>query len=650
MSNKPFRFNTKALALLLCAGVLLSSVSVTFAWFGSTFENLNTEIRMGEFTADITVYDAAGAKVANQTAKNGETVSFDSTSKIGGWSSGDVSAYYIYVDNSGEIDLKSYLSFTSEFTSPTVMFPENKEHFAFYLKDITKEAEQANGVVNYMTSAKLPTAEEIYNNGSTFGSTDSAFAGELESGKNATYVLYYCCYDIPDEFVSNNYKFTFNTEIVTTQAGAPDNAKIPSDEELNEIAENLASGVVDETTVPATTVPTTQQTTDSATKPEDSNVQISDNSEWVWKYNDSKNKTATILEYNGTSENVTIPSLANNAVVTSLGSELLKNTEVKSVVVPATVSHFANDTFTSENLRNIKFQKKTEANGKVYTATYTSDNKAIFSADKTSLVRYLPQNTSTVYTVPYEVKAIFDYAFNGCDKLEVLSMKNVNVVTAKTFKGCNIKTFRIYGNEAITAVGNNVFGNKKTTAIHVLDDMADVFTNCSAFNGYKVNADLAVDIYERIYATTYNGLDYMILKNGGEYNGVKFNSAVYSEFVIVTGYKAIPKNGVLVIPETIISDDKVYNVVAIADGALENCKGLKTLNLPSLDMSFTSKAFEGCKSLKQIVYGDMEKDDTVVVETTPNTTSAEATTEPKVVESTVVVTEANTTETADITE
>lgn len=105
--------------LLLCIVAMLTCVSVTFAWFGSTFENLNTVITMGEYSADVSVYDESGNIVESMSADNGETVSFDNTQKKSGWSSGDVSAYYIYVDNTGEIDIKTYLLLLHSFCQQT---------------------------------------------------------------------------------------------------------------------------------------------------------------------------------------------------------------------------------------------------------------------------------------------------------------------------------------------------------------------------------------------------------------------------------------------------------------------------------------------------------------------------------------------------
>ena len=70
---------------------------------------------MGDYTANFSIFDTDCNELTSMTASNGEDVSFDNTLYKDGWSSGDVSAYYIYADNTGDIDIKTYLSFACDF-------------------------------------------------------------------------------------------------------------------------------------------------------------------------------------------------------------------------------------------------------------------------------------------------------------------------------------------------------------------------------------------------------------------------------------------------------------------------------------------------------------------------------------------------------
>lgn len=585
--------------LLLCIVAMLTCVSVTFAWFGSTFENLNTVITMGNYSADVCVYDEDGNVVESMTANNGETVSFDNTQKKSGWSSGDVSVYYIYADNTGEIDIKTYFAFASQFLSADgEEIEENKASFSYLVKDVTKDAENANGVANLIKEYKIPNAEVIRANGKTFAEEDSVLAGKIDSGKSAVYALYFCCYDLANEYVSSDYSFEFNTKIITSQAGAPEATTKIDDEDFSELGNTLNTIPSSETTEPSTSVQSaTQQTTVSATTANPANTQSSPKNEWVWKYNNANKTTATILEYNGTASSVTIPSLADGAVVTALGDNLFKNSKTQTVTVPACVTSFATDTFTSANLRTVKFQTRTTVSDKIYESPFTSDSKAIYTADKTSLVRFLPQNKDNGYVVPENIKAIYDKAFSGCASLTTLSMKNVNYVSALTFSGSSIKEFRLYNEEAMTAVGINVFGNTNSVTIRTLPSMKNVYKDSMAVKGYKVKNDLETDIYRNYPTTECGGLTYVLLKNNSEYKGVTYTLAGCNEFVVVAGCKSVSDDGVVIIPDTIICDNKVYNVAGISDGAFKNCKKLTTLVLPDSDIAYTSKAFEGCDNL-----------------------------------------------------
>ena len=607
MITKTLRTNTRMTTLLLCIVAMLTCVSVTFAWFGSTFENLNTVITMGEYSADVSVYDESGNIVESMSADNGETVSFDNTQKKSGWSSGDVSAYYIYVDNTGEIDIKTYFAFASQFLSANDEEIEaNKASFSYLVKDVTKDAENANGVANLIKAHKIPDAEVIRTNGNTFAEEESVLAGKIESGKNAVYALYFCCYDLANEYVSSDYRFEFNTKIITSQAGAPETTTKIKDDEISELGNTLNTIPSSEATEPSTSVQsTTQQTTtvQATTKP--ANTQSSAKNEWVWKYNDANKNTVTILEYNGTDSSVTIPSLADGAVVTTLGDNLFKNSKAQTVTVPACVTSFATDTFTSANLKTVKFQSRTTVSDKIYESPFTSDSKAIYTADKTALVRFLPQNNENGFVVSENIKAIYDKAFSGCTNLTTLSIKNVNYVSELTFSGSSIKEFRLYNEEVVTAVGTNVFGNTKTVTIRTLPSMKNAYKNATAVKGYTVKNDLKTDIYRNYPTTECNGLTYVLLTNNDEYKGVTYTLEGCKEFVVVTGCKSVSDDGVVIIPDTIICDNKVYNVAGIADGAFKNCKKLKTLVLPDSDVAYTSKAFEGCDNLGVIQNNDV---------------------------------------------
>lgn len=617
--TKALRSNTKAVSVFICIVAILTCVSITFAWFGSTFENLNTVIAMGDYSANITVYDTDGSLIKNMSASNGEKVSFDNTKKLSGWSSGDVAAYYISAENTGEIDIKTYFSFKSSFTSKAGnSIDDNKKHFSFLIKNITQSV-KSDDINGYINNSSLPTAQYIYENGKTFAETDSSIAGRVNSGEKELFALYFCCYDLPDEYVNSKYSFVLNTSIVTTQAGMPEDEAATTQPQTDSSSDptantsdsdsdsTLQTGKEQSTASPTNSTDGDSQTESATQKPEQTTEasKAATKDEWVWRYNDSDKKTATITEYNGKADKVIIPVLAGGAVVTGLGDNLFADSSVTGVTVPATINVFNVNTFTCSTLKSLTIQEKTNVSDKIYMSPFVCKDGAVYTSDMTSLVRYLPQTDEKEFVVPASVQSIFDNAFSGCNKLETLSVKNVSSFNANTLSGSAIKDVNLYNDAAVNAAGFEVFGDSSKVVIHIPSTMKDEYSSAPAVRGYEVKADLESDVYENYPVIECNGLKYMVLNNGDEYKGTKYEPEGYSEFVIVTDYNEIPENGVVIIPETVVCNEKVYTVAAVADGAFRGCSELKEVILPSRSVIYTSKAFEGCDNLGLVQYNDV---------------------------------------------
>lgn len=564
---------------------------------------------MGNYSAKVDVYSQQGNLITGKTASNGENVNFENSDNQTGWSSGSVACYYINAENTGDIDIKTYLTFAAAFISNNASGSENyknaTKHFSYLVSDVTADVQKSGNVTAFAKNSTLPTAEYIHSNGSSFADETSLCTGVVNAGKSSVYALYYCCYDLPDELVKDNYNFILNTSVITTQAGAPDVVNVDENAVENAILNAIENP--QKPTQPSTTVqPTTKPTeTVSTTTQQPSTAVPTAVSEWEWKYNDSTQKTVCLTAYNGSEKDIILPSAADGAIVTTLGANLLDKCSVKSVTVPACVTSFATDTFSSNSLKTLSFQNKTTVLGKVYDSPFTSDSKAIYSADKTALVRCLPQNTGKKLVVPTQVTAIYDNAFVDCSKLEDVSLHKVNSISTLTFAGCNLKNIYLYGNDVLTASGQNVFGNAKNVTIHILQTMKNSYKSALCVNGYTVKADIKSNIYEKAEITEINGIKYAIIDNNSEYNGVKYSLANYVKIAVVTGYSNIEKDGVVIIPETIVCNDKAYCVAAIADKAFANCKELTQIVLPNHNVTYSSNSFEGCSKLGLIQYNDV---------------------------------------------
>lgn len=616
-TSKILRRNARLVSLVMALVALITCVSVTFAWFGSTYENLNTVINMGDFKTDISVYSADGELVTYKSAENGDNVDFDNSSMMSGWASGDVSCYYIYALNTGDIDVKTYFSLASDFygANASANLSNMTEHFKYYLVDITKDANRANGFKNYIADDEMPSAEFIKINGESFKASSQEDGTVIEAGKNAAYALYFCCYDLPDEYIKSEYSFAFNTAIITTQADAPE---ATVSQEVKKVVNTQAT---EPKTEPSTETTQASSAASSAsvthTKPQTvvtDPVDVSKN-EWEWKYNDATKKTVCLTAYNGSATEVTIPALADGALVTRLGNGLFKNSKVKTVVVPACVTSFEKDAFTSSTLKTLSFQSKTSVSGKVYTSPYTSDGKAVYKDNKQTLVRCLPQNIGKSFNVPKTVTAIYDYAFDGCKNLEKLSMYNVSAVSTLTFTNSAIKDYYLYSSSPVNVTGANVFGASGKVTVHVLEELKAEYADKTLTGSCTVKADIKTNIYENVAATEIGGIKYVIIDNNSEYNGVVYSYGTAKRIAVVSGYTSIPKDGTVVIPESIVCDNIKYNVAAIADNAFAKCDSLKQVVLPNNKVRYSSTSFEGCSKLELIKYSNAAADKEKVTET-----------------------------------
>lgn len=597
--NTGFRSRTGILSLALCAAVLMTCVSVTFAWFGSTFENLNTVITMGDYSAEVAVFDADGKQLETKAADNGDKVSFENIRHMRGWSSGDVTAYYIHAANTGDIDIKTFLGLQSEFVSSDGgSFDENKNHFAFLVEDVSDKAASSNGVLNYIKSAKLPSAEYIYSNGMTFSDEGVVPSGEILSGERKTIALYICCYNLPDKYLGSKYSFLVNTRLITSQQGTPD----------PELAQKTEKEVSD--------VKTDAETADASEAEAETNSQVTETvieknystapkHEFVWSDNPGE-KTVTLVEYNGDKEDeLIIPSLVDKKPVTKIGSGAFKTSKIEKLVIPATVKSLDFDALKCKTLTKFEIQAKTEVGEEIYTSPFKLSGDAVYTADMKTLVMYMPQSKEEAFKIPESVRVIFDKAFSGCENLKTISVKNVDCFGAETLNGSSITDIKLFGDKVVMASGEKVFGSQTTVTLHIPESMEEEYKKASSAEGYKLKTDLNKDDYavkKEFTPIKSGGMKYLLLNDGDEFHEVSYETGI-NKFLILYDFYDIPDDGAVKIPEKVSVEGTEYKVAAIADNAFKNCGELKSVVLPSNSVIYTQKAFSGCDNLSEISFG-----------------------------------------------
>ena len=194
------------------------------------------------------------------------------------------------------------------------------------------------------------------------------------------------------------------------------------------------------------------------------------NKDWDYYINDD-NKTVTIYEYKGSATNVTIPSTLGGKKVTEIYYGTFNNSNVKSIVIPA---------------------------------TFTIISEGAFQ-DCTNL---------TSVTIPSSVKTIEEYAFSGCSRLKTIALPSgltklgsgafydcsaltsvnipsgIKVIEESTFYDCSSLS-SISLPASITSIGNYAFhGCGRLTSITLPSKVRNIgegaFWECSKLSSVTI--------------------------------------------------------------------------------------------------------------------------------------------------------------------
>lgn len=628
-----------AIALLLCT-------AFTFSWLTSKIDYLNTVIRMGEFGATVNVYYEDGSLLTTGTTQGDDVAVDNAISSDTNWSAGTVGYRFIEVDNTGTINLNSYLSLGFNCANFTGTTTEVTDSFFVRVTDITnavKEFTQAgNKLSGYIENFKPDTASGIQKTGTSFTkSTDIQKLGVTVGGGKSYYLFEYCCYDLSPLLFTSDSTISIDAKIRVQQTNAPavksDKGLITANSEETPKGNNSTPNnttVVPPTTnskVPFTTVPkqpssTPAETTKPETMPEDKPETIETKPTGDWEVRTlNGGKTCEVLAYHGSKKTVEIPTKIDKAVVVSVDGNSFSGTAVEKVVIPATVSNLDASSLDIKTIKSVVINKEDKVDDVTYTSPYSVKDLVIYSADKTMLIKYLPQKTDKEFTVDNNTVAICDNAFSGVS-LKTLDLATAKSVSSTAFENTDIENFVFHTIEPPVVSSMNTFGEVKTeyklsgvtykadSVLHVPEVGYENYANSMAFESYaKAKAIKKDSAVGSCVATVKNdGIVYSIIKNDTEYDGVKFAREGKVYLAVVTGYYDIPDDGVVKVLSSVVytkedkdADNKVnYScpVVGIANNAFENASEMKILVLPNNDVHYSSDAFTGCDNLGLIDY------------------------------------------------
>lgn len=230
-------------------------------------------------------------------------------------------------------------------------------------------------------------------------------------------------------------------------------------------------------------------------------------------------------------------------------------------------------------------------------SNFQSIDGVLYSNGKNNLV-FLPPCHSYVFVVPDEVKRISSYAFSTKGKLQriILGSSKISLVKG-VFSYCpDLKEIYCYSKtpsnmEFIKSTEEikegwfheNLVGKLK---VYVPKGCKSVYENVSPWNNF---------IIEEFDVTSFN--PYVEIGKTEKIDGIMYKITSFTDCEVA---HKDDYSGDIIIPETVLIDDKEYKVTSIGKRAFLGCSLLKTIELPNSIIEIGEDAFNqsGIESIK----------------------------------------------------
>lgn len=286
--------------------------------------------------------------------------------------------------------------------------------------------------------------------------------------------------------------------------------------------------------------------------------------------------------------------------VTSLGDEVFShNKQLPSITLPASLTTMGKNVF--NNCPSLKNISVTQGN-----TLYASENGVVYSADKTTVVKYPEGKKDTDFTVPASVKNIGDYAFANNSSIQSVKLpEGVKVLGKYAFSKSTGLTSLDLGN-SLESIGDLAFWNCSRletltipTSLHSIGRNA--FYGCSDLKFVVASektrtllkssgiADDNITLSAPAAEPTFvvNGVMYKVLSEAND--GQKGTVQIGDGETLATD-----ANGSLSIPANVKRDEKDYTVVSVAPYAFKGSK-LTSVTLPEGIKTIGKNAFRGAQ-------------------------------------------------------
>ena len=317
---------------------------------------------------------------------------------------------------------------------------------------------------------------------------------------------------------------------------------------------------------------------------------------YVSERDDNPNELVAGIYQTDLSE-VVIPSEVDGKTVTMLILNSPEAPELRRLVIPATVKDIYFFPYIMGSFKEFKAEVDPQ------NLWLTSDDKAIFSKDKSVLVLFTARQDK-VYQLPEEVRTLGKYSFAGCDDLleEIVFPEGLEKIDEHAFYSCeNIKklvlpdSLKVIEENAFDTAGASSIDIRLSKNLEVIKDNAFSVVNCiEEMHIHSKLKEIGEDAFPRkinVFKADEDN-EFFTVKDGILYS--KDMKTVIHASMEVNGKVTIPGGVEVIQPEAFSRNDKITEVLlpptlhTIKSSAFEYCYSLEKINLENVKRIGTS--------------------------------------------------------------
>ena len=272
-----------------------------------------------------------------------------------------------------------------------------------------------------------------------------------------------------------------------------------------------------------------------------------------------------------------------------------KETGLTQIYIPENVTQIGSQVFYScGNLSAIEVDENN--------SYYSSDSSGVlFDKNKTKLIAYPINNTSTSYTIPDSVAEVSSYAFEGNPYLkDIVLPDGVKKVGGRAFYSC-VSLQKIDIPASVISLRSSTFIKCKNLV------RIDVDSDNKNFSNDEYGVLFNKEKTQLIYCPDNADVDkYVIPDTVTTIESYSFAGTInITEVVVGNGVSAIPGNA-FELCDNLTRVVLGQNIITIDGAAFYSCDNLKEIKVPASVKVIGTSAFDFCPNLTDVYYGGSE--------------------------------------------